>query len=69
MERMINARHAWFLESNGHLSNIECGFRQGRSTLGHLVRFETIIRNAFAKKEHALSIYFDLKKHMTQHGS
>ena len=58
MERMINARLVWFLESNGLLSNIQCGFRQGRSTLDHLVRFETFIRNAFAKKEHAVSIFF-----------
>jgi potassium voltage-gated channel Eag-related subfamily H protein 8 len=48
MERMINARLIWFLESNGLLSNIQCGFRQGRSTLDHLVRFQTFIRNAFA---------------------
>jgi hypothetical protein len=39
-----------------------CGFRQGRSTLDHLVRFETFIRNAFAKKQHAVSIFFDLEK-------
>jgi hypothetical protein len=38
------------------------GFRQGRSTLDHLVRFETFIRNAFAKNEHAVSIFFDLEK-------
>ena len=66
MERMTNARLVWFLESNELLSNIQCGFRQGRSTLDHLVRFETFIRNAFAKKEHAVSIFFDLEKHMTQ---
>jgi hypothetical protein len=62
MERMINARLVWFLESNGLLSNIQCGFRQGRSTLDYLVRVETFIRNAFAKKEHAVSIVFDRKK-------
>jgi hypothetical protein len=28
----------------------------------YLVRFETFIRNAFAKKEHAVSIFFDLEK-------
>jgi hypothetical protein len=62
MERMINARLIWFLESNGLLSNIQYGFRQSRSLLDHLVRFETFIRNAFAKKEHAVSIFFDLEK-------
>jgi potassium voltage-gated channel Eag-related subfamily H protein 8 len=50
MEWIINARLVWFLESNGLLSNIQCGFRHGRSTLDHLVCFETFIRNAFAKK-------------------
>ena len=59
---MINARLVWFLESNGLLSNIQCGFRQGRNTLDHLVRFETFIRNAFVKKEHVVSIFFDLEK-------
>ena len=47
MERMINAR-LWFHESNGILSNIQCGFSQGRGKLDHLVRFETFIRNTFA---------------------
>ena len=62
MERMINGRLAWFLESNGLLSNIQCGFCEGRSTSDHLVHFETFIRNAFAKKEHAVSIFFDFEK-------
>ena len=62
MERMINDRLAWFLESNGLLSKIQCGFREGRNTSDHLVHFETFIRNAFAKKEHAVSIFFDLEK-------
>jgi potassium voltage-gated channel Eag-related subfamily H protein 8 len=54
MERMINARLVWFLESNGLLSNIQCGLRQGRSTLDHLLRFETFIRNALTKKENVV---------------
>ena len=62
MERMISARLVWFLESNGHMSIRQCGFRQGRSTLDHLVRFESFIRKSFAKKEHAVSILFDLEK-------
>jgi hypothetical protein len=62
MERMTNARLVWFLESNGLLFNVQCEFRQGRNTLDHLVRFETFIWNAFAKKEHDVSIFFDLQK-------
>ena len=62
MERMINARLMWSLESQGLLSEKQCGFRKNHSTLDHLVRFETFIRNAFVKKEHVLTIFFDLEK-------
>ena len=62
MERMINARLMWSLESQGLHSEKQCGFRKTRSTLDHLVRFEAFIRNAFVKKEHVLTIFFDLEK-------
>ena len=62
MERMINARLMWSLELQGLLSEKQFGFRKNRSTLDHLVRFETFIRNAFVKKEHVLTIFFDLEK-------
>ena len=52
----------WSLESQGLLSEKQCGFRNNHSTLDHLVRFETFIRNAFLKKEHVLTIFFDLEK-------
>ena len=50
------------LESQGLLSEKQCGFRKNHSTLDHLVRFETFVRNAFIKKEHVLTIFFDLEK-------
>ena len=59
---MINARLMWSLESQGLLSEKQCGFRKNHSTLDHLVRFETFIRNAFVEKEHVLTIFFDLEK-------
>ena len=62
MERMINACLMWSLESQGLLSEKQCGFRKNHSTLDHLVPFETVIRNAFVKKEHVLIIFFDLEK-------
>jgi restriction endonuclease len=37
-------------------------FRQGRNTLDTIVRFETFIRNAFAKNENAVPIFFDIEK-------
>ena len=59
---MINARLMWSLESQGLLSEKQCGFRKNHSKLDHFVRFEIFIRNAFVKKEHVLAIFFDLEK-------
>ena len=62
MERMINDRLTWFLESNNIITNFQSGFRHQRSTSDHLVRLETFIREAFIKKEHLVSVFFDLEK-------
>ena len=35
-ERMVNERLVWYLESNGKLTEEQCGFRKGRSTLDSL---------------------------------
>ena len=32
------------------------------STVDHLVRFETFVREAFIKKEHVIAIFFNLEK-------
>ena len=40
----------------------QCGFRKNRSTIDHLVRFESFVRNALIKGEHVVSILFDLEK-------
>ena len=62
LERMINTRLIWFLESNGLNTNFQCGFRSKRSTVDHLVRLETFVREAFIKKEHLTAVFFDLEK-------
>jgi len=62
MERMVNNRLTWFLETNNLLANIQCGFRKNRSTVDHLVRLETFIRNGFINKQHVVSVFFDLEK-------
>ena len=58
MECMVNAQLMWCLESEGHFSDVQCGFRKNRSTVDHLVRFETFVREAFIKKEHVVDIFF-----------
>lgn len=61
-ERMVNNRLVYFLEENKCLSELQCGFRTGRSTTDHLVRVETMIREAFVRRQHCLSVFFDLEK-------
>ena len=62
MERMVNDRLIWVLESKKLLSKFQCGFRKDHSTLDHLVRFEHFIREAFARKKQVLAVFFDLEK-------
>ena len=61
MERMINDRLVWFLEKHKLITTFQSGFRKHRGTIDHLVRFETFIREAFLKKEHVVSVFFDLE--------
>ena len=62
LERKINKRLVWYLESNDLISPIQSGFRSGRSTNDHLIRLETFIRDAFVNREHVVSVFFDLEK-------
>lgn len=62
VERMVNERLVWYLESNKLLASIQCGFRKHHNTLDHLIRLETYIRKAFIKNEQAVAIFFDLEK-------
>jgi ribonuclease HI len=62
MERMINNRLVWFLEKNKLLSNYQCGFRHGRTTIDHLVRLESFVRNALLRREHLVAVFFDIEK-------
>ena len=62
LERMINLRLTWFLESNNLLSNLQTGFRAQKSIIDQIVCKETLIREAFIKKEHLIAVLFDLEK-------
>ena len=52
----------WYLESNNILTEYQSGFRKHRSTADQLVRLESYIREAFVRREHAVSVFFDLEK-------
>ena len=62
LERMINRRLVWQLESRHLITPIQCGFRKHRSTLDHLVTLSTDISTAFALRQHLIAIFFDIDK-------
>ena len=59
MERIVNDCLVWFLEKNKLIVTVQSRFHKQRGTLDHLVRFETFIHEAFIKKEHVVSLFFD----------
>ena len=62
MERMVNDRLMWYLESGQYLTEFQAGFRRHKSTIDHLIKLETLIRNSLIKGEHMTVIFFDLEK-------
>ena len=62
LERMINARLIWYLESNNLRTEYQSGFRSRRSPIDHLIQLETFIREASIKKEHLVTVFFGLEK-------
>ena len=61
MERMINSKLTWYLETNGLITNMQTGFWKRRGTIDHLIRLETFIREAFIRKQHLTAVFFDLE--------
>ena len=62
VERMINERLVMYLQKNGLLAKQQCGYRSNKSTVDHLVRLETFIRDAFIQKQHLVAVFVDLQK-------
>ena len=59
---MVNERLVWYLQKNGLLAKQQCGYRSNRSTVDHLVRLETFIRDAFIHNQHLAAVFFELQK-------
>ena len=62
MERMINDRLVWYLETSILNTEAQIGFRKTRSTMDHHVRFETFVGEGFLNGEDVVSIFFGLEK-------
>ena len=62
LERMINTRFIWYLEKYRILDRSQCDFRNYRSKTDHLVSLERNLRDAFAQRQQAVGLSFDLEK-------
>ena len=62
MEKMINTRLMWHLESNNLLSPFQFGCRKNRSTLDPLLRLSNQIQQGFANGRQTIGVFFDLEK-------
>ncbi|GFX96322.1 probable RNA-directed DNA polymerase from transposon X-element [Trichonephila clavipes] len=62
LERMVNTRLVYQLEKNKCIPLYQSGFRKGRSTLDNIIQLESKIRNAFVRRNHVVSIFFDIEK-------
>ncbi|GFS74879.1 probable RNA-directed DNA polymerase from transposon X-element [Trichonephila clavipes] len=59
---MVNTRLVYVLEKEKCVSPLQSGFRKGRSTLDNLVFLESQIRDAFVRRNHLVSLFFDIEK-------
>ena len=62
LEKIINKRLLWILETNNRLSPTQCGFRPCRSTLQQLTFTNSEIKKSVENKTHLLAIFFDIQK-------
>ena len=62
LEHMINARLIWHLEKYRILDRSQCGFRKHRSMTDHMVSLERYLQDAFAQRQQAVGLFFDLGK-------
>ena len=62
MEKMINTRLVWHLETEGLTSPLQFGFKRNRSTLDPLFRLSNQIQQGFSNKCQTIGVFFDMEK-------
>ena len=62
LERIINKRLLYYLESNDLICPTQTGYRQHRSTEDQLAYFAQDVEDAFQEKKKVLAVFFDLSK-------
>ncbi|GBN20509.1 RNA-directed DNA polymerase from mobile element jockey, partial [Araneus ventricosus] len=62
LERMVSAQLMHVLERSKWFVPSQSGFRRRRNTIDNLLKLVTAIREAFVRKKHLVSIFFDIEK-------
>lgn len=62
MEKMIKERLTYCMETKGHISSYQSGFRKGRNTIDPTLCLEHEIRRAQINKGTVVAVFFDIEK-------
>ena len=62
LEKIINRRLQYFLESNNYYSQTQSGFRNSHSTLDGLLRFQHSAQTAINESKFCVAVFLDIKK-------
>lgn len=69
LQKIINKRLTWYLESKNLLNKTQSGSRQGSSTTDQIINLETEVQHAFKNKQHLIAVLLDIEGHTTPHGN
>ena len=61
MEQLVTNRLTYFVEKHNILSNIQCGFRKGRSTIDHIIRLQDTINKFNNNKGFTVGVFIDFQ--------
>ncbi|KAL4113976.1 hypothetical protein QTP88_017519 [Uroleucon formosanum] len=62
LEKIINKRLIWYLESTNRISKHQCGFRRNHSTIDYLTTLHTDISSVLKRNQHLMLVSLDLQK-------
>lgn len=62
LEKIVNERLKYYIESNAYVTKYQSGFRRGRSTMDRVPCLEYDIKNAQIKEYRIVAAFVDIKK-------
>ena len=61
MEKLVTNRVTYFVEKHNILSNIQSGFRKGRSTVDYIIRLQDTINKFNNNKVFTVGVFIDFQ--------